>query len=220
MQWLSKHRRNWIFLATVLVTPYANAQAMGGSNISTYIASPSDSCMTKLWKGLLPLVAKDHSYISMADVERVAGVRMQHVVQVAPMDSIGSYEMHRPVLLHSYDPWALSFRDEIQDQPSPAKSNSFDSSWQVAQGLATGGRGSTSVLDIACSGMGALTLAKVEADLQMAGFKVVAKSTMPLQQHVEIFANQWGDQIHVYYEMPVEVAPGVTSLHIVGRNVH
>ena len=220
MQWLSKHRRNWIFLATVLVTPYANAQAMGGSNISTYIASPSDSCMTKLWNGLLPLVAKDHSYISMADVERVTGVKMQHVVQVAPMDSIGSYEMHRPMLLHSYDPWMLSLRDEIQGEPSPAEPNSRNSSWQVAQGRATGSRGFTSVLDIACSGMGALTLVKVEADLQTAGFKVAAKSTRPLQQYVEIFANQWGDQIHVYYEAPVDVAPVVTSLHIVGRNVH
>lgn len=175
--------------------------------------------MTKLWKGLLPLVAKDHSYISMADVERVAGVKMQHVVQVAPMDSVGSYEMDVPWTLHSYDLRALSFRDEIQDEPSLARPNSSHSSWQVAQGRATVRRGSTSVLDIACSGMGELTLVKVEADLQTAGFKVVAKSTSPLQQYMEIFANQWGDYIYVYYEAAVEVAPGVTSLHIVGRNV-
>ncbi len=216
MQWISKHRWCWIFLATSLVAPYAYAQTTSATPIGSFTSSPPDSCMTKLWNGFFPFIAKNHSYISMADVERVAGIKVQHVVEVAPMDSIGSYEMHGPVLLNSFDPWELSIRDEIQDETIPVKPHGFNFSWQVTQGRATLGRGSTSVLDIACMGMGELTLVKVEADLQSAGFKLVARSTRPLQQYLEIFANQWGEQTYVYYEQPVEVAPDVISLHVVG----
>lgn len=76
------------------------------------------------------------------------------------------------------------------------------------------------MLDFTCIGNGGgLTLSRVETDLQAAGFKLAARSTSPLQQHVEIFANQWGEQTSVCYDIPVATVPDVISLHIVGKKV-
>lgn len=136
MQWSSRHQWFWTALAISLLGSFSYAHARDVALTGQPLSSPPDSCMTKLWEGFLPLIAKNHSYIGMADVEHVAAVKMQHVVEVAPMDSIGSYEMHGPVLFNSYHPSALSIRIEIQDEPLPARPGDFNFSWQVAQGRA------------------------------------------------------------------------------------
>jgi hypothetical protein len=155
------------------------------------------SCMQDLWQGLLPFVAK-HSYVTAPDMERLTGVKMQEVADVAPDDSIANYENGTA---------HLSIRVEVLNMTSSY-------TWQVLQGLSNPRYGSTSIVDISCldSSRG-LQLSKLEADLFSLGFHKIGFTAQEV--HAEYFWGHGGSVV-AYFEVPVESVPTVTSLHIVG----
>jgi hypothetical protein len=178
------------------------------------------ACMYGLWKSFLPYIANSKGYIEASDVERSAGVKMQHVADVAPMDTIASYDQNSHVEPWSSKPSSLSIRLETQITPSSFWMPNYKSSWQVMQGRSMAISGKTSVLDFSCMSSGQeLSLEEVEKDLQSIGFMRVG--SIGYAQHAEFFDNQKepGIQVVVYFDVPPESVSTVNSIHIVGSKI-
>jgi hypothetical protein len=158
------------------------------------------SCMENLWQGVLPFVAK-RSYITAEDMERLTGVKMQEKVDIAPNDTVATYEDNGAA--------HLSIRVEVMDKPSSY-------TWQVSQGRTNPGNGSTSIVDFSCmGGPGGLQLSKLEVDLSLLGFHKIGFTAQEV--HAEYFLGKLGS-VAVFFELPVESVPTVDSLHIVGSS--
>jgi hypothetical protein len=156
------------------------------------------SCMENLWQGVLPLVAK-RSYITAKDMERLTGVKMQEKVDIAPNDTVATYEGNGTE--------HLSIRVEVIDMPAYY-------TWQVSQGRTNSGNESTSIVDFSCiGGPGGLQLSKLDADLFSLGFHKIGFTDQEV--HAEYFWGKLGSMA-VFFELPVESVPTVISLHIVG----
>jgi hypothetical protein len=168
-------------------------------------AQPPKSCMQDLWQGLLPLIAKG-SYVTVPDMEHLAGIKMQQAVDVAPADTIATYENNGTT--------PLSIRVEVQEVPALYDIPHMKYTWQVMQGRSIAWHGSTSVVDFSClDSSGGLQLSKVEADLDSLGFKRTGSTAQEV--HSEYFVGRLGTVV-VYFDVPVEAVSTVTSLHIVG----
>ncbi|MGC1549106.1 MAG: hypothetical protein WA777_11310 [Rhodanobacter sp.] len=171
--------------------------------------------MYRLWKGLLPVMAMNSSYIAFDDVERIARIKLHQPVAFGPQDTVSSYEVNGTYPLAPkvqgdlvMDGQAdLSMRLELHEEPQPERP---PLTWQRFQGR-TGGVGS-SVLDLSCtSGGWALSLREAESDLVSMGFKHAGAVA-----NFEVFRNQLMGLVYLYYETPVETVPEVTSIHVVG----
>jgi hypothetical protein len=198
---------NSIFLLFAMMPTVSNcfaAQAITSQPESWPTQHPK-SCMQDLWHGLLPLIAKG-SYVTVQDMEQLASVKMQQVVDVAPADTIATYENNGTT--------PLSIRVEVLEVPSLYDIPHMKYTWQVIQGRSIAWHGSTSVVDFAClDSSGGLQLPKAEADLASLGFKRIGYTAQEI--HSEYFTGRLGTVV-IYFDVPVETVPTVTSLHIVG----
>lgn len=193
-----------LFFVMSLIAPNGfAAQSVGLTSENSQEPLPK-SCMRDLWRGLLPFVAKD-SYIIASDIERLAGIKMQKVVDVAPGDTMATYEDNGPT--------PLSVRVEVLNTPLSYTISHMKYTWQVLQGRSMAWHGSTSVVDFACiDSSGGLQLAKVEADLSSLGFHKIGSTA---EVHAEYFLGRAGSVV-IYFDVPVESVSTVSSLHIVG----
>jgi hypothetical protein len=197
---------SFFLLVAITLTASNGLAAQTGVSTSKYLPDQSPtSCMRNLWQGLLPFLAKD-SYIAAADMERLAGFKMQKVVDVAPGDTIATYEDNGAT--------HLSIRVETLNVPPSYTVPNMKYNWQVAQGRSIAWYGSTSIVDFSCLDKAdGLQLSKLEADLFSLGFHKIGFTAQ--ENHAEYF---WGNtgSVVVYFDLPVESVPTVSSLHIVG----
>jgi hypothetical protein len=199
-----------VFLPTAQAHQASSIVQSGQESISAH-ASPNQGCLYDLWERLLPIMAKNNSYISIEDMEQITGVSMQHLANVGPADRIGIYEQH--VLLQSTtQPFTsdLSIRIETHDDLLPP--SEVMSTWRAAQWQP----GSTSTVDLSCAGPGqGLKVAQAEADLKALGLQRAGVLSKGIQR-AEVFANDWNEQIYLFYTIPTITTPPVTSLRIIG----
>ncbi|RUL63180.1 hypothetical protein EKH79_12275 [Dyella dinghuensis] len=194
-----------LLFATMLTTTNGFAAQTVASSPKSSPPKLPKSCLGDMWQGLLPLIAKG-SYVTVPDVEKLANIKMQHVVDVAPGDTIATYEGNATT--------PLSIRVEVLEVPTSYGAGHITYSWQVLQGRSVDWHGSTSVVDFSCvDSSGGLQLSKVEADLSSLGFHQIGSTAQEV--HAEYFAGRLST-IAIYFDLPVESVPTVSSIHIVG----
>jgi hypothetical protein len=174
-------------------------------------ASPSQDCLSTFWARLLPLMAKNNSYISIEDMERVAGVKMQHVVNIGAADRIGIYEQHMPFPSAAH-PFTSNLSIRVENHEEVLPSSEIMSTWRAVQWQP----GSTSTVDISCASTGAtLRVAQAEADLKALGLQRAGVLSKGIQR-ADVFVNDWNEQVYLFYAIPVIVTPPIISLRIIG----
>jgi hypothetical protein len=168
---------------------------------------PSQDCLYSLWKKLLPLMARNNNYISIEDMEHVAGVKMQHVVNVSPTDVVGIYEQFSlPSTNNNFSPY-LSLRVETHEEALPY--NKAVSTWRALQWQ----YGSTSTVDVSCSST--LSVKEAEGDLRALGLHPAGTLSRGIQR-AEVFVSDWNEQTYLYYTIPTITTPPVSSIRIIG----
>lgn len=204
--------------ASCLLAPCWAAERPPSLTAKVQPLGESASCMQRLWGRLLPLIATNSGYIDTDDIERVADVKLGEPIAIGAHDSISDYEATGPYSLAPSVPGSrvltgratLSVRLERHRESKPDRPSL---TWQRMQGR-VGGTDS-SVLDLSCSDGGTeLSLQRAEVDLESLGFKRVGALARPI--HVEVYSRDWLERVDLYYEIPVETTPDVTSIHIVG----
>ncbi|GLQ91519.1 hypothetical protein GCM10007901_04690 [Dyella acidisoli] len=153
-------------------------------------------------------MAKNNSYISIEDMEQVTGVKIQHVVKVGPIDTIGIYEqLATPLASGSYSTF-LSLRVEIHEDNLPPI-ETF-STWRALQWQP----GSTSTVDLSCNST--LSVKQAEGDLRALGLRSAGVLSKGIER-AEVFVNDWNEQVYLYYTIPTIVNPLVSSIRIIGQ---
>lgn len=189
------------------------------SVVSTVDASTS--CMKRLWVALIPAVASNSGYLGIADVERIAQVKLPDPVSITPTDTISALQLSGPYPLSANISGSLAFngradislRLELHSEPATHLSLY---SWQRMQGRIYDTRSSN--FDLTCmDGGGVLALREAEADLEAIGLKRVGTLSRP--KPVEVFYQDMKGRVDLYYETPVETVPYVSSIHVAGAEI-
>ncbi|MBE1159905.1 hypothetical protein [Dyella acidiphila] len=173
--------------------------------------SPSDDCLYTLWKRMLPFMKKNNSYMSIDDVERLTGVKMQHESKVGPTDTVGIYEQFTLPPTHHPLPPALSLRVETHEETLPINEAPF--TWRGSQWQS----GSSSTVYLECLGGpgAALTPAEAARDIKAMGLHSAGVLSKGMQRQ-EVFVDDWNEQISIYYTSPSIVSSTVDSVRITG----
>jgi hypothetical protein len=221
MQERAKH----VLAVLVLALSCWGAPCHASEQVSTPVlaqsTNPPSSCMRRLWRDLLPVVAANSGYIVVSDVQRIAQIKLREPVAVGPADVISSYEMKGPYALSPSMPGSLlytgnanlSLRLELHSEPA---TSSFPYSWQRMQRRINGTKSSN--FDLTCLDGGAqLSLKEAESDLEAIGLRRVGTLTQP--KTVEVFDGGLKGRVDLYYETPVELAPEVVSIHVAGADI-
>jgi hypothetical protein len=217
----TKHALAAIVLALChCVAPcYAGEQASAPSGAQP--AEGSASCMTRVWKALLPIVVANNGYLDASDVERVAKIKLSEPVSVSPSDAISSYESNGRFSLSPNVPGSLaltgkaslSLRLEMHSEP---KAGISLYSWQRLQRRINGTKSSN--FDLTCLDGGTpLSLREAESDLEAIGLKRAGTLAQPTP--VEVFYRDLRGRVDLYYSTPVETIPTVVSIHVAGAEI-
>ncbi|GLQ96579.1 hypothetical protein GCM10007863_09970 [Dyella mobilis] len=155
-------------------------------------------------------MAKNNSYISIEDMEQVAGIKMQHVAKVSPTDTVGIYQQLVNPSVDGTFSSHLSLKVERYEDNLPP--DEIFSTWRAMQWQP----GSISVVDLSCSST--LSVKQAEKDLTALGLQPAGTLHKGIQR-AEVFVNDWNEQVYLYYTIPLIVTPPVASIRIVGQKI-